>query len=337
MSGLRKMKSLKIAIIALSVLLVVISAFTVYFINSDRRNKSEIERMSGELSRNEKYSSMLDAEVSDKNSIINIKDSEAQSYESRLYEESAYQSKVDELNSKVSELNKQLAAKNESTTGTQVVKPPVSVPSGDKTVYLTFDDGPSSNTPAILDILDRYGVKATFFVINSGANNKYMKDIVDRGHQIALHSYSHDYSKIYASDADYFDDLQKISDLVKEQTGVETNIIRFPGGKKNTVSKSYSKGIMTRLASSVTEKGYVYFDWNCANNDATGKPTTVESQVQACGQYPKSAQNIVVLMHDVTNKKVTVQALPKIIEYYQSLRYEVRRAVILGASDSSRH
>ena len=146
-----------------------------------------------------------------------------------------------------------------------------------------------------------------------------MKDIVNRGHAIGLHTYSHDYKKIYSSDTAYFNDLNKISDLVYEQTGVRSQIIRFPGGTSNTVSKNYSKGIMSRLSKSVTEQGYVYFDWNCSNGDADGA-NTVQEQLNYCTQYSKSASTVVVLMHDT--KSTTRDALPKIIEYYQSCGFK---------------
>lgn len=142
-----------------------------------------------------------------------------------------------------------------------------------------------------------------------------MKSIVDRGHQIALHTYSHDYKRIYASDEAYYKDLKQISDLVLEQTGTESKIIRFPGGSSNSISRKYSNGIMTRLTKSVVEKGYVYFDWNCSNGDADGANNT-EKQLSFCKQYPKSANTIIVLMHDT--KSATMEALPKIIEYYHS-------------------
>ena len=133
-----------------------------------------------------------------------------------------------------------------------------------------------------------------------------------------------EYRRAVAADAEtlvaiynaaFYSDLNKISAVVKEQTGVETKIMRFPGGSSNTVSKKYSAGIMSRLAKSVTENGYVYFDWNCANGDAAGA-NTVEKQLANCKSYPKSASNIIVLMHD--SKSTTLEALPKIIEYYKS-------------------
>lgn len=187
-----------------------------------------------------------------------------------------------------------------------------------KTVYLTFDDGPSIYTKQILDVLDKYGVKATFFVVN-GKQNYLMKEIVNRGHQIGLHAYVHKYDVVYQSEQAYFNDLNKINEVVKTETGVETKLIRFPGGGSNAISKKYEKGLMTKLTKSVTDKGYYYFDWNCTNGDAEGAKT-ISDQLRYCSKFPRGAQNIIVLMHD--NKKLTAQSLPYIIEYYQACGME---------------
>ncbi|MBR5788486.1 MAG: polysaccharide deacetylase, partial [Lachnospiraceae bacterium] len=181
-----------------------------------------------------------------------------------------------------------------------------------KKVYLTFDDGPSHNTELILDILKEYNVKATFFVI--GRNDEYSKSlykrIVDEGHTIALHSYTHRYSSIYASLDAYKEDLQKISDLVYDATGVRSKFIRFPGGSSNKVSHVSMRDIIKY----VVGEGYTYFDWNVINGDATGKAYTVDELVQNvfndCGKYDTN----VVLMHDAEAKTSTVEALPKILD-----------------------
>lgn len=191
----------------------------------------------------------------------------------------------------------------------------------EKTIYLTFDDGPSQYTPEILDILDKYGIKATFFVINT-KYNKYMKDIVDRGHTIALHSYSHDYYKIYASETAYYNDLQAISDVVYNETGVRTNIMRFPGGGSNTISRKASEGIMSKVTKGVQEKGYHYFDWNVSSGDADGNNIAVEILTEKCKNVPNYTNTIVVLMHDTKMKRTTVDALPEIIENYKEMGYK---------------
>lgn len=304
-----------IAIILAFVLLIT----TVVFGVRNNKTSEENEQLSSQLAENE---SILEEKLSENKALEEEKNNLDELYKNALDVNDEKESIVDELNKQIEDLNKQISLKNKennkeenttkkTTTGTVLPKP---IPAKGKTVYLTFDDGPCAYTPEILDILDKYNVKATFFVVN-GKYNYLMKEIVDRGHKIGLHCYKHVYSEVYASDEAYFTDLQKIHDVVKKETGVDADIIRFPGGGSNTISKKYSKGIMTRLTKSVVEKGYAYFDWNCYNGDADGVKS-VAKQVQNCSQFPRGASNIVVLMHD--NKEATVKALPKIIEYYQS-------------------
>lgn len=196
--------------------------------------------------------------------------------------------------------------------------------SGGKKAYLTFDDGPSANTAKILDILDRYNVKATFFVIyREGYENTY-KEIVRRGHTIALHSYTHNYAKIYSSKTAYFNDLNKLSNYIEKLTGVQSKILRFPGGGSNTISRNYNKGIMTVLTREVQSRGYRYYDWNVDSGDANinknaNAATIVSNVKKGCG----SLKNAVILMHDAPSKAATVAALPQIIEYLQSKGYEI--------------
>lgn len=319
---IKKSTLFKIVIIILSLLLVASTTTAVYLGVQYSKSNDNLAQAEEDIKQGE---SLLNDKISENQSLVEQNSSEKQSYEDKLSQEnSEHQSEIDKLNGQIDKLKKELAAKKTTTTtkATTTKKPstdsyvsmPKPKPSTGKTVYLTFDDGPSRYTPEILDVLDKYGVKATFFVIN-GRYNSTMKDIVDRGHQIGLHTYSHDYKKIYSSDTAYFNDLQKIHDVVLKETGVDTKVIRFPGGSSNTVSRNYSKGIMSRITKAVGEKGYVYFDWNCSNGDADGA-NTVQKQLNYCSQFPKSASRIIVLMHDT--KKTTLEALPKIIEYYQS-------------------
>ena len=203
-------------------------------------------------------------------------------------------------------------------------------PSGEKVCYLTFDDGPSQNTLKIIDILKKYGVTATFFVTGNGTNS-YMKKITESGNTIALHTYSHDYKKIYSSTKAYFEDLNKIKELVKKETGVESNIIRFPGGSSNTISRQYCKGIMSTITKEVEKQGYYYFDWNVDSTDASGNNVAASKLINNIKTYSKGINNVVVLMHDTGSKNTTVEALPKIIEYYKSQGY-----VIKGLSEDSK-
>lgn len=191
---------------------------------------------------------------------------------------------------------------------------------GEKVVYLTFDDGPSANTAKVLDVLDRYNAKATFFVTGMGQNYNYLiKDAHDRGHTIGLHTYSHDYASLYASPTAYFSDLDKIGKMVEGLIGYTPKYIRFPGGASNTVSRRYCSGIMTTLSKEVIARGYQYYDWNAGTGDASGNNVPVASLIQQGTN--SGAHNIMILAHDTQAKSTTVEALPSIIEHYQKLGY----------------
>lgn len=194
------------------------------------------------------------------------------------------------------------------------------IPSNVKVLYLTFDDGPSTYTDDILKILKEKGAKATWFVIHSSSYASCYKKIVDAGHAIGLHSYTHDYSKIYSSTTAFYSDLKKISDEVYKYTGVRSKLYRFPGGSSNTVSRYYCKGIMSSLTKSIQEKGYSYFDWNAQNNDATGVYYSADglykAAIASCGK-----NRVVMLMHDCGDKYNTVASLGKIIDYYKARGY----------------
>ncbi|MDO4797811.1 MAG: polysaccharide deacetylase family protein [Coriobacteriales bacterium] len=195
-------------------------------------------------------------------------------------------------------------------------------PSQTKTVYLTFDDGPSYNTQEVLDILDRYGIKATFFVTNINPEYAHMiKECYERGHTIGLHTYSHDYEQVYASVDAYWEDLGQIGELVREQIGYVPCFIRFPGGSSNTISANYTPGIMTQLSQDVVDAGYQYFDWDASCGD--GADHTADELVDATmADTSYGYQNIVFLAHDGAGKDTTVEALPRMIEYFQEEGYE---------------
>lgn len=182
---------------------------------------------------------------------------------------------------------------------------------GDKVVYLTFDDGPGKYTARLLEILDKYGVKATFFVTNQFPQYQHLiGEAHRRGHTIALHTYSHNYSNIYSSEDAYYKDLSLIHDVCVKQTGVTPTIVRFPGGTNNTISRNYCKGIMTSLTETLSYHGYFYSDWNVDSRDAGGATTAdaVAANVIA-GIKKKSVSN--VLQHDI--KSYSVEAVEQII------------------------
>ena len=186
-----------------------------------------------------------------------------------------------------------------------------------KVIYLTFDDGPSKHTGRLLDILDTYGVKATFFVVNTG-NMGILSRMASAGHTVAMHSASHRYESIYSSENAYFNDLHKIQTIVTEKTGITPMILRFPGGSSNTVSKQYNAGIMTRLSAQLKEKGYRIFDWNVDSRDAGGADSmesVYANVIKGCEKRNCS----IVLQHDT--KGFSVDAVEWIIQWGLSNGY----------------
>lgn len=189
------------------------------------------------------------------------------------------------------------------------------VKSSGKKVYLTFDDGPSSNTDQILDILKDYDVKATFFVVGKMDERsvKAYQRIVEEGHTLAMHSYSHRYDEIYESKEAFARDLNSLQEYLYETTGVWPRIYRFPGGSSNTVSKVD----MQELIEYLTDIGITYFDWNVASGDAVSRTLPAETIVNNCLSGIEKQKESVILMHDASNKGTTIEALPQIIEAIQ--------------------
>ena len=189
--------------------------------------------------------------------------------------------------------------------------------SGMKKVYLTFDDGPSKYTDDILDILAEYDVKATFFVNGrEGFDAEYMR-ITLEGHSIGMHSYSHVYDMVYADLDSFAEDLHDIQQLIRDITGQDCKLYRFPGGSSNAVHHMP----MAECIEYLDAKGIRYFDWNVSGGDAMAEPHSatqivndVCAQVQAAG-----SDTVVVLLHDAAGKRSTVEALPVLIEKLKAM------------------
>ncbi|WP_313129109.1 polysaccharide deacetylase family protein [Anaerocolumna sp.] len=181
-----------------------------------------------------------------------------------------------------------------------------------KTVYLTFDDGPSKYTADILDMLDTYNVKATFFVI--GKTDKHSREmykrIIDEGHSLGMHSYSHVYDEIYNSLEDFEKDFTKLSDLLYDTTGYIPSLYRFPGGSGNSVSKVDIQELIRFLK----EKSIIYFDWNVVNGDATGIDYSPEELYRSVMEGVKIHNRSIVLMHDTDTKENTIKSLESILK-----------------------
>lgn len=166
-----------------------------------------------------------------------------------------------------------------------------------KIIYLTFDDGPSAYTGRLLDVLAKYNVKATFFVVNTG-NIEIISRTASEGHTVAIHSATHRFDKIYASDEAFYNDLYTMQSVIERYTGQQSTMLRFPGGSSNNISICYNQGIMTRLTESVQQKGFHYFDWNVDSGDA-GNAKTSEAVFENVTKGVSARNTSVVLMHDI--------------------------------------
>ena len=187
---------------------------------------------------------------------------------------------------------------------------------GIRRVYITFDDGPSTSTNTILDILDSYGVKATFFVTGKEGEEyqKVYRRIAGSGHTLGMHSYSHKYSELYESLSSFSADLHKLQTYLYETTGVWSEYYRFPGGSSNTVSKVN----MSELINYLDLEHITYFDWNVASSDDSSGISKDIIIANVMTGVPKFHEAI-ILLHDAPDKPATVEALPEIIEQIQAM------------------
>lgn len=188
-------------------------------------------------------------------------------------------------------------------------------------VYLTFDDGPSENTPEILEILKRHNVKATFFVTGKEGDeaDEWYRQIVADGHTLGMHSYSHKYSVLYDSLDSFKDDFTQLSDKLESVTGEKCWVYRFPGGSSNQVSNIDMNEFIDYLG----EQGMTYYDWNVVCGDATSQIYTADELVQNVMKDVVKYKNSVVLMHDAAEKDSTVEALEIILQKLEEMDAQV--------------
>lgn len=166
-----------------------------------------------------------------------------------------------------------------------------------KTMYLTFDDGPSAeNTGKVLDILRERNIKATFFLVGENVRQhpEVARRIVAEGHSIGIHCDNHDYDALYASVDSYVADFEKARQTVYEVTGVETNLFRFPGGSVNAFNKKTGKAIIKEM----TDRGYIYYDWNASLEDAVKNPDP-KKLLENGVSTTLGRKKVVLLAHDV--------------------------------------
>lgn len=179
-------------------------------------------------------------------------------------------------------------------------------------VYLTFDDGPSKYTEDILDILDAYDVKATFFVLGkeSDYSIRMLQEIAKRGHTIGMHSYSHKYAEVYGSVEDFSADFYQIYSYILDNTGIQSVYYRFPGGSSNTISDID----MQVFADFLAEQEVEFYDWNVSSGDGGRVLLDVDTLVRNSTESISRHGTSIILMHDAASRPTTVEALPQIIE-----------------------
>lgn len=233
--------------------------------------------------------------------------------------------KAEEVPQRDAEAKSSQTVLQEYATSHDAEREPVVTPSDGKKegegkkVYLTFDDGPSPFTNQILDILKEKNVKATFFVVaHDTSYQAEMNRIVTEGHTIGMHSMSHKYKTIYRNLKSFEQDVDGIHNLIFEMTGVDTKFYRFPGGSSNEVSRVS----IDKCIDYLNEKGYVYYDWNAMNDDATGETYTASELNQHVMEYVRNNPgDSIVLLHDLETHESTVEALPKLIDELREKGY----------------
>lgn len=185
-----------------------------------------------------------------------------------------------------------------------------------KMAYLTFDDGPSPNTIEILDVLKEKGVKATFFVTSQDIDNfdskQVLKRIVDEGHSIGIHTYSHKFREIYASVKNYLDDFYKIRQEIIATTGVEPKIFRYPGGSCENAYSSASMQKQIRIE--MRRRGYIYYDWNVLAGDDKAYATAADTIVNNIVKGAKDKDRVIILCHDDMLRKTAAAAVGPMID-----------------------
>ncbi len=311
-SKLFKYKFTVIMSIVLCVVLVAVGGFSIYTINAQNGRIDRLSKkvVSLEKSLNSKEDSIdkLKGELSEAETEIAEYEEELKKYRKLV---ATLQTLNQEQESLINELKTPLNGRDEKTLE----------PADTKIAYLTFDDGPSEHTEEILKILTEKDAVATFFVIGNKHIGK-TDAIIKQGSAVAMHSLTHTYSKIYSSADAYFEDLYAIEAKIYENCGVKPKIMRLPGGASNTISKQYSKGVVTQITQRLKDEGYVYFDWNVDSTDASKNGVPVDTLLQKIKDGSKNKPVINILMHDTDAKKTTVEALPAMIDYLRSEGYQ---------------
>lgn len=282
-----------------------------------RASQHQVEALNNALEEKDTSIANKETNIADKDAYIEGQNAYIEELSLQLQElmnQTAEEAQPDTSDTSLSTAYPELYSQREydSRTGTRTA-----TGTGAKTVYLTFDDGPSNLTPQVLDLLDQYNAKATFFVVYKEEERytQYLSEIVRRGHTLALHSYSHDYKKIYASTEAFLADYDKVYAWVYEETGLRPALYRFPGGSTNA-KRSSASGIKAEMA----RRGFSYYDWNVSSGDGSNLTTTENIIDNICSNVEKFPFPV-VLMHDGPGKEATLAALPTVLENLKNMGY----------------
>lgn len=309
----KRVRRLKKVIVGTIIVLVVVPTICcIGLLFKVRQLEEQLERLTGAQSSNNIEERLFDFDVSFSSTIVHAADVVGKSV---IIEEDKDNNEGDAGSGDEDEAEES-SEEEELTYEEQLDK---SIEKGK--VYLTFDDGPGPYTDELLDVLAEYNIKATFFVIGRKDEHslEMYKRIVEEGHTLAMHSYTHQYGKIYSSIKEFKEDLNRLSDLLYETTGVRPEYFRFPGGSSNQVSALP----MTDFIAYLNKKNIVYFDWNVINGDATGKDLTVKQMINNVMSGVRKNNNSMVLMHDSVSKDTTVKSLPELIKKLQEEEYVI--------------
>ncbi|MBR5559763.1 MAG: polysaccharide deacetylase [Oscillospiraceae bacterium] len=203
------------------------------------------------------------------------------------------------------------------TTASNTVVDALAEQSDSNTIYLTFDDGPSANTMALLDVLQEYGIRATFFVTGQYEGNTadLLRCVAEGGHSVGLHSYNHMYDEIYSYSEAFFADLEKVDDLVRQSTGQTAVLYRFPGGSLNSHCPLW---LREELRQQLKERGYIYHDWNVVSGDQGSRVLSAEelfsNVLKDAGRVREGP--LVILFHDTNHCATTPEAVKMVIEHF---------------------
>lgn len=292
---------------ALLLIPTVVSAYLVYRVDKLEQTVVEMGNFSDKVNQQVTETEQMAAESGDK-----------AAQQNNLLNQETEQSLKEDVDSLENQLSWDIAKTNAQTWDSNT---------GMRKVYLTFDDGPSRNTDKILDILNEYGVKATFFVVGKDGFEEQYQRIVAEGHTLGMHSYSHKYQEIYQSLDSYVKDLNQIQSYLYEMTGENSTIVRFPGGSSNSVSHVD----MHELISYLNQHGLTYYDWNVSSADAGKGYIDAGQIVNNVMNNVMKYDSAVILMHDSADRNSTVEALPTIIEKI----LESENTVLLPISDET--